>query len=96
LELLSKCQGLYKELYDNIQAMNKIQEQFKDEEIPLDKFETLSLKEFEIAIKISGAYGDLMYSLTKLERETDNMQFYVKRVRSNAQKLVGDNESNNV
>lgn len=62
--------------------------------ISLDEFEDLSLKEFELAINISGAYNDLMYALEKVEKEEQNMGFFVRRVRRNVSKLMGSDVNN--
>lgn len=74
--------------------MDEIQEKLTTN-LPINEFEDLCLKEFELAINISGAYNDLMYALEKVEREERNMGFFVKRVRSNVSKLM-ESDVNNV
>lgn len=93
MDLLSRCQFLYDELKIASDDMNNIESILLTDIDPLQR-EKLLADEFDAALRMSGAYGDLMYALEKLEKERDGMRFYAKRVRMNASALVGEEHVN--
>lgn len=87
MEILTKCRALYEELRDATERMDEIEEMLQREP-DVDRQEQLLMEEFDIAMQISGAYGDLMYALERLERDKQGMSFFVKRMKQNANTLL--------
>jgi hypothetical protein len=88
LDLLRRCQSLYEELRNVTDAIIVVERNIAKADNPLDKAEELYREEFELAVKVSGCFEDLMYALDKLQRERTGMDFYCNRVRKNAHKLM--------
>ena len=88
LDLLKRCQGLYEDLREVTEEILDVEKQIAKANNPFDEAERLYRKEFELAVKVSGCFEDLMYALDKLQRERTGMDFYCNRVRKNAHKLM--------
>jgi len=86
--LLKHCQTLYAELREAYDRLEEVEEHLKDNSISQETYYDLYEVEFKYALQMSGAYEDLMYALDKLGRERDGMEFYINRVRTNADKLI--------
>jgi hypothetical protein len=88
VDLLRRCQELYDDLREVVDRIIVVEKAIAKADNPLDKAEELYREEFELAVRVSGCFEDLMYALDKLQRERTGMDFYCNRVRKNAHKLM--------
>jgi hypothetical protein len=88
MDLLKKCQELYSELREAHDKLCETELKLEDPTTDTKMLPELYEQEFKYALQMSGAYEDLVYSLDKLQREREGMEFYINRVRRNADTLV--------
>lgn len=88
MDLLRQCQELYAELREAYDRLEEVEKHLSDKTLSPETYYSLYEVEFKYALQMSGAYEDLMYALDKLGREREGMEFYINRVRTNADKLV--------
>lgn len=87
MDVLKKCQSLYKELNDICQELEYLDKKLVRNDITdLDKEKTYE-DEFRLMILLAGCYEDLSHYLDILG-ENDDMKFMATRMKTNAQNIV--------
>ena len=87
MDILKKCQSLYKELNDICQELEYLNRKLVRNDITdLDREKTYE-EEFRMIVLLSGCYEDLNHYLDQLADKED-MQFMATRMKTNAEKMV--------
>lgn len=87
MDVLNKCQSLYKELNEICQELDYLHHKLIRNDITdLDREKTYE-HEFKLIVLLSGCYEDLSHYLDILQ-EDENMRFMATRMKTNAEAVV--------
>lgn len=87
MEILDHCRTLYNTLETVHRDLLYVEKELKNRELPIDEYERLYKKEFELAMDISGIYEDLCMNLEELSKQ-HGLSFLANRMRRNAEEMM--------
>lgn len=87
MDLLEKCESLLAEIKQCSEDFSAIDKRYTDD-LDIDEAQELYEMEFINAIKMAGAYEDLVMYLSKLQDQNPEMQFVANGMLKTANKLV--------